>query len=140
MDYTTNYQLPVWAETDRILRTDFNDMTEKIGDALDIHNCQIYATTYVGTGQYGNGRNNLLTFPRTPRLVMVGGGQIAAFLIIPSAGPGVFLYQGVSTISVYRTGNTVSWFHSVSAAQQLNESSRTYYVTALLDASTEAAV
>ena len=34
MDYTANYQLPVWAETDRILMDDFNDMTETIDQAL----------------------------------------------------------------------------------------------------------
>ena len=72
MDYTTNYQLPVWAETDRILRTDFNDMTEKIEEAFSSHdttletiqtnaaatscvltqkgNCKTFLTSYVGTG------------------------------------------------------------------------------------------
>ena len=34
MDYTQNYQLPTWVETDRILRTDFNDMTDKLDAAL----------------------------------------------------------------------------------------------------------
>ena len=37
MEYTTNYQLPVWAETDRILRTDFNDAFDTIEDALSQH-------------------------------------------------------------------------------------------------------
>ena len=72
MDYTANYQLPVWAETDRILRTDFNDAFDTIEDALSQHdstldtletdvaaattglaakgNCQLYLTTYMGTG------------------------------------------------------------------------------------------
>ena len=27
MNYTTNYHLPQWVETDRILMDDFNDMT-----------------------------------------------------------------------------------------------------------------
>ena len=30
MNYTTNYHLPQWVETDRILRTDFNDMASAI--------------------------------------------------------------------------------------------------------------
>ena len=34
MDYTANYQLPQWVETDRILRTDFNSMTSAIDAAL----------------------------------------------------------------------------------------------------------
>ena len=75
MDYTTNYQLPVWAETDRILRTDFNDAFDTIEDALSQHdstldtletdvaaattglaakgNCQLYVATYIGTGTTG---------------------------------------------------------------------------------------
>ena len=139
MNYTQHYQLPQWVETDRILMEDFNDMSLAIGAALDIHNCQIYTTSYVGTGQYGNGRNNLLTFPCPPRLVMVCGGNPSAFLLIPGAGPGALLYQGVGAVSAYRTGNTLSWFHSASAEQQLNASHQTYWVTALLDASTGAA-
>ena len=31
---TTNYQLPSWDSEDRILRTDFNDLTEKVDTAL----------------------------------------------------------------------------------------------------------
>ena len=34
MNHTSNYQLPQWEEHDRILRTDFNGMTETIDAAL----------------------------------------------------------------------------------------------------------
>ena len=34
MNYTTNYHLPQWVETDRILMDDFNDMTSAIDAAL----------------------------------------------------------------------------------------------------------
>ena len=34
MNYTQNYQLPQWVETDRILMDDFNDMTSAIDAAL----------------------------------------------------------------------------------------------------------
>ena len=34
MRQTTNYQLPSWDSDDRILRTDFNDLTEKVDTAL----------------------------------------------------------------------------------------------------------
>ena len=34
MDYTANYQLPQWVDSDRILRTDFNSMTSAIDAAL----------------------------------------------------------------------------------------------------------
>lgn len=34
MRQTTNYKLPSWDSEDRILRTDFNDLTEKVDTAL----------------------------------------------------------------------------------------------------------
>lgn len=34
MRQTTNYKLPSWDSDDRILRTDFNDLTEKVDSAL----------------------------------------------------------------------------------------------------------
>ena len=64
MNYTQNYQLPQWVETDRILMEDFNDMTEKLDAALGDHaetlaehaailpakgNCSIYTASYRGT-------------------------------------------------------------------------------------------
>ena len=51
MDYTANYQLPVWAETDRILMDDFNDLTETIDEALtELSAFRVETGTYVGTG------------------------------------------------------------------------------------------
>ena len=34
MNYTENYHLPQWEETDRIMRTDFNQMCENLEDGL----------------------------------------------------------------------------------------------------------
>ena len=34
MNYTQNYQLPQWVETDRILMDDFNDMNEALDEAI----------------------------------------------------------------------------------------------------------
>ena len=73
MDYTTNYQLPVWAETDRILRTDFNDAYEKIDSALSNfaanHNCYIYDANFTGDGS----TSQTFYFTHTPMLVIAMG-------------------------------------------------------------------
>ena len=45
MDYTQNLDLPQWEETDRILRTDFNDAMAAIDTAVP----RIATGTYTGT-------------------------------------------------------------------------------------------
>ena len=54
MNYTQNYQLPQWVETDRILRTDFNDAFDTIDSVLGQvpgkGNCSIFTTSYIGSG------------------------------------------------------------------------------------------
>ena len=37
MEHTSNYQLPQWAESDRIMMQDFNDMAQKIDQGLHAH-------------------------------------------------------------------------------------------------------
>ena len=90
MNQTPNYHLPVWAKTDRIQMTDFNDMTAKLDAALNEHrlaittkaeqrdltaltskvskcgNCRIFVDTYTGTGEYGQEHPNRYTFPARP--------------------------------------------------------------------------
>ena len=82
---TPNYQLNQWSRDDRILMEDFNADNAKIDAAIAGHegrvaaleqraphwgNCQIYTTTYKGTGDYtsnfGEGSPNSLTFPKKP--------------------------------------------------------------------------
>ena len=41
MEYTTNYQLPTWVESDRIQMDDFNDMTDKLDAAIAAVNQRI---------------------------------------------------------------------------------------------------
>ena len=141
MDYTTNYQLPIWAESDRILMEDFNDSYQKLEDALTEHgeslagkgDCQIYTTSYVGTGHYGYTYPNSLTFPQKPRIFMINGGNGYLFYIYNSTFGLFFTGTWLST-TVDWSGNTVSWHNQESAAKQLNQSGNTYYVVALLSA------
>ena len=164
MEYTTNYQLPVWAETDRILRTDFNGMTETIDSALDglqteveetaagctaqlaaKGNCQLYLTSYVGTGGYGSGNPNTLTFPAPPQLVLIAGGTenswgaMAQKTGILLRGGHLFVPMVNSTVTWPTTwsadGKTVSWYCVNSdAAGQMNLASVPYTVAAFFAA------
>ena len=155
MNYTQNYQLPQWAETDRILMEDFNDMAEKIDDALADHsdsldalqaadaansaaiaakgNCQLYTTSYIGTGTYGAGHGNTLTFPKKPLVVAVAGDPgNEMFIAFRGVGQSLAYVKGMYNLGFTWSGNTLSWYRVDSAAKQFNDS-KAYYVTALLD-------
>ena len=145
MEYTTNYQLPVWAESDRILRTDFNDMTSAIDAALDglredvdgntaahagFGNCQLYTATYVGTDT----TSVTHTFPKLPRLVAVIGNS-RIILAIYGATDGVYQNSNGMCVglSVSWSGNTVTWTER-SAYEVCNAAGITYQLLALLEA------
>ena len=148
MEYTTNYQLPTWVETDRIQMDDFNDMTDKIDTALDNlqaevnasgtiintkGNCVIYTTSYIGTGNYGSSNPNTLVFPFQPLAVFIancGSNLIAAWILQGMQkcnARGRALSE--NTLSWSETG--LSWF-SDSANGQMNTAGETYQVLALM--------
>lgn len=80
MKQTTNYQLPSWDSEDRILRTDFNTLTEKVDTALAENalqlaqkgDCQFYYHTYTGTGASGP---ITFQFPKRPLFVVIQGSS-----------------------------------------------------------------
>ena len=145
MEYTTNYQLPVWAETDRILRTDFNDLTDKLDGALNdlrkdvtentdtlagCGNCMVYAVTYTGTSI---NQPVVHSFPGKPvafAVMELLGGRYALALRgvtnIPCA-PG-------SSVSMEVTwgDNQVSWYEG-NAANGYNDARFTYCLVVLLE-------
>ncbi len=144
MQQTTNFQLPSWEASDRILRTDFNDMTEKLDAALGEHaavlatvgNCRVYTTSYTGTGTYGVNNPSTLVFDDPPVLVMITGSSRIGFTT-----------SGCPSLVATRTGGndyctatwsedkkTLSWFTTSGYADsQLNESGQTYQVIVLVD-------
>ena len=143
MEYTNNYQLPTWAESDRVLMDDFNDMTEKLETALTGHgealagkgNCQIYTASYVGTNQYGSAHPNTLTFPQKPMIVAVSGHPgDQLFIAFQGVEQALVYVQNFFVMEFTWSGKSVSWYQQESAFKQLNQSGRTYYVTALLAA------
>ena len=153
MNYTANYQLPQWVETDRILMDDFNDMTSAIDAALKTNadglvaetaartakdtehsgfgNCQLYSGSYVGVG---GGSPVTHTFPGKPLVVMVGDGTYGSAIItwrnMPYAYPSDY---DNARLEITWSDNQVSWFYNGNTERALNQPGRTYWVLALLE-------
>ena len=139
MEYTNNYQLPIWAETDRILMEDFNDSYQKLEDALTEHgeslagkgDCQIYTTSYVGTGTYGSNNQISITCPNPPVVVLVYSNNGIALAVNPTGVSGGMAGAASGSPTFLWSGKTVSWFGS-DISRHMNIANVTYYVTALL--------
>ena len=149
MTYTTSYQLPQWVDSDRILRTDFNDAFQKLEtalagldsqiDALDTQvdakgNCVIYTTTYVGTGGYGSSSKTTVTCPGEPLAVFVAAcGDNGLFMVALRGAPHTYAQASGSVRNYLSWGtNSLSWYSSDSATGQFNLSGLSYRVVALL--------
>ena len=152
MNYTQNYQLPQWAETDRILRTDFNDAFDTIEDALSQHdgtldtletdmaaaatglaakgNCQVYRGSYVGTGTLSCS----VSLPGQPALVVVMGYGICLWGM-RGAGDGFILSDvgGGDSVSFGCSAQSASWSASGDPRYACNASGKTYRFVAFLD-------
>ena len=134
MEQTSNYQLNQWAESDRILRTDFNSDNAKIEAALAEHsqkldwqgNIRIETGTYVGTGNYGEDHPCTLHFSGKPLAILVGGWENTLIAVRSAAD---YIYSmGISTNNLVFTtwGDTsISWYAGA-APDQCNMSDKTY--------------
>ena len=142
MDYTANYQLPVWAETDRILMDDFNDLTETIDEALtELSAFRVETGTYVGTGGITGGP---LTFSKPPIAAMVRpstGGDI--LLLFHGGSGGIYIRAMAPTtsqmgrVNITWSGNTATWYKNYTETNDdssMNKSGVTYHYLALISA------
>ena len=70
MNYTTNYHLPQWVESDRIMMEDFNQMCVDIENGLN----QATRTDCVIISTKGNtSGDTIYTFSEAPRFVLLRG-------------------------------------------------------------------
>ena len=105
MNYTTNYHLPQWVESDRIMMEDFNDAMASIDEGLA--ECPFVSGTY-----RGNGNTQTITLGFRPSLLILIGDYKAA---TPSAYGGllhstfglVTACHGYDTVALTDTGFTV---------------------------------
>ena len=155
-NHTTNYDLNQWEATDKVLRTEFNEDNAKIDAALKSHddelagleaqleannvahagfgNCQVYTTSYTGTGTDGADGANQLTFPKPPLLIILTGTDAVGFCLWNGQMFGLFeelMFPSTTTWSA--DGKTVSWYHG-HPSDQLNEKGVVYRVTAFMAA------
>lgn len=141
-NFTENYQLSQWAKSDQVQMEDFNADNAKIDEALASHaaalagkgNCQIYTTSYVGSGGVGPANARSLTFPNQPKFVAIGGGE--GFLLMFPRGPIGYSVttSSVLTVTVSWDENSVSWYGGSADWVMMNDFGTTYRVVALVDA------
>ena len=97
-------------------------------------NCQIYVTSYTGSGKCGSADPNRLTFSKKPMVIFVCGNTSVMTLI---QGMGTSWAANStsagSAVSVTWSGNTVSWYGD-QAYSQMSSNGQTYRVLALLQA------
>lgn len=157
LNTTGNYQLNQWDGSDRILRTDFNADNAKIDAAIKANatainaesilrngaissltnqlakkgNCQIWTTTYVGTGEKGAEHPNSITFPAQPVLFFIVGDGGVGYNVRGANTLWVRPGSAVASCGGSWSGNTYSWYN-VYPEYQLNREDIPYTVVALI--------
>lgn len=151
MKHTQKYQLTQWEKQDRIQMEAFNSDNAKLEAALAAAssalsaetaartaalalkgNCQLFVTSYTGTGKFGGGTPVQVTFPAPPDFVVVYAAQYFRVMFF-RAGQATACNMDTRsnyTVSLRWQGNTVSWASSIDANAQLNSSGETYTVAA----------
>lgn len=127
MNYTEKYHLPQWAEDDRILMTDFNQMCADIEAGLKAAAGLPYVVgSYTGNGATAEegGQHIELGFqPRFLQITGMGNGVDAsgeAYRYNASSGG----QQTTQTLQITETGFAVNYTSGV--FPMLNQSGRTY--------------
>ena len=154
MRQTTNYKLPSWDSEDRILRTDFNDLTEKVDTALAENadaiaaeteertngvaaltaqvaakgNCTVEHQTYTGTGD----AKVTLTFSGKPLLVVIMSYNVLFVAVNGAAALARNAGVGGEIISVTWGSKSLSWTGSSTDSMYCNLTGTTYQVTAVM--------
>ena len=153
---TANYSLPTWEKSDFIQMSDFNDLTQKLDTALKSEsdarseadgtaseritaivqalgaggqNCRIAHGSYTGSGGYGSGSPNSLTFDFTPLLVVVGNTESTNYVSWPTVMiRGADSHGDSDQQRIYITWNdrSISWYNSSHPSYQNNVNGRQY--------------
>lgn len=149
MEQTENYQLSLWDKDDRILMESFNADNATLDaalaaqqTALDAHaasiaklgNCQLWVTTYTGTGGTGSVS---VTFPKSPVAFLVCGGDGSLMVAQREIGQAVSMHLNachLCSVGWNADRTTFLWNSSSGAAAQMNDKGTPYRVLALLDA------
>ena len=134
-NYTTNYELPLWAADDAFLRTEFNDAHEKIEDALTetAENIpKIAVGSYVGDGRMGFSNSIQIEIGFAARLVLImreSGNSQATALFLRPCKIGAVIANGNCAPGLTWTSTGVSWCANdiYGAGGVMNEKNTTYH-------------
>ena len=148
MTYTTNYQLPQWVKSDRIMMDNFNDANAKIDTALKNHddvldtltgqltekgNCRIVYGSYVGSGQAGPSNPCTLTFDGKPLAVFIMSQTHSSntwFAFLPMIRDAQWA-AALSQCAVTWSDNAVTWYCWENSTQSQFSSGVQYYIAFL---------
>lgn len=100
---------------------------------------KIATGSYVGTGTYGEGNPNTLTFEFDPKLLIVqtdSDSYPAGFVWVDGISMIGCVFTGTSSsaslnISISKDGEKITWYSSDGSVDQMNISAQTYYYTAI---------
>ena len=98
MNYTVNYHLPQWEESDRVMRTDFNQMCVDIEAGIAQAQESAEALPFVA-GSYSGGGGRTVTLGFRPSVVIVGESASSPIKdgdYGVSIQPGIFCGDGVA--------------------------------------------
>ena len=76
MGYTTNYHLPQWVESDRIMMGDFNDAMASIEEGMSSNAEAAAEKPYVVGSYTGTGQQMTITLGFRPSFLIINGGVI----------------------------------------------------------------
>ena len=94
---------------------------------------KIETGSYVGTGEFGSGKKNTLTFSRKPLAVIIQAIDARRFAVLLNgctSGNAVSVGSG-DRVNVSWTDTSVSWYNSEKSSIQMNESGITYLYIAI---------
>ena len=135
---TEHLNLHAWAKNDQVLMEEFNENFQKLDQ--EVGGCaRAYTGTYTGTGTYGSGNLNSITFPFEPKFVFITSqnGELYQAMIAIRGMTGAYVYQSVLNSDYYYraaitwSGNTMKWYSTQSAYYQLNYSNLKYFYFAI---------
>ena len=97
-------------------------------------NCQLFTTTYTGSGKFGSSNPNRLTFAKKPMVIFVHSNTSLMTLVQGMGISWAATNTGSSSaVSVTWSGNSVSWYGDQTYSQ-LSYNGAVYHVLALLQA------
>ena len=115
-------------------------VTKEYVEGLLSGGAKIATGSYVGTGQYGSGHPNELTFDFTPKLVLLFCGVGASIWHTGDMNHTILLwgvtttlrYSGSYNNTVSYSGNTISWYTTANFTDaQLNANNYEYHYVAI---------